>query len=410
MATTESAEPAGTVKPRFILSRAPRTILVICTRRIGDVLLTTPLVRSLKARWPDAQIDMLVFRGTEGVLEGNPDVHRVLVVAGRARLRERLADAMRIWRRYDLACAATSSDRARFYSWFAGKKRVGLVDPNRMTRLVRGLMNGIALCHHESDHAVQSALALAYTLGIEPIAEVVAPASAGDADRHARFDARLRGPGGASADQPLAVLHPFPMFAYKRWHIDGWAQLIRWLHGQGYAVALSGGPAAAEREYGERVADAAGLPVLNLIGQLSFGETGDLLRRARLFVGPDTGTTHVAAATGVATIALFGPSNPVRWGPWPRGWPASESPWSLVGSRRRNNVYLLQGEGTCVPCGFEGCDRHAESTSQCLVDLSAGRVIGVAAEMLGLPGPASGAAIPLLPLRQRNRVSSPGKV
>lgn len=56
----------------FSSARPPRTILVAAPRRIGDVLLTTPLVRSLKARWPDAQIDMLVFRGTEGVLEHNP--------------------------------------------------------------------------------------------------------------------------------------------------------------------------------------------------------------------------------------------------------------------------------------------------------------------------------------------------
>ena len=68
----------------FSSARPPKTILVVATRRIGDVLLTTPLVRSLKARWPDAQIDMLVFRGTEGVLEHNPDVRRVIVVAQRA--------------------------------------------------------------------------------------------------------------------------------------------------------------------------------------------------------------------------------------------------------------------------------------------------------------------------------------
>ena len=137
---TQNASPmAG--KTRLALSRPPRTILVVCTRRIGDVLLTTPIVRSLKARWPDAQIDMLVFRGTEGVLEHNPDVHRVIVVAPRARLRERFSDAARIWRRYDLACAAVSSDRPRFYAWFAGKRRIGLVDPDRVTRLKRFLLD-----------------------------------------------------------------------------------------------------------------------------------------------------------------------------------------------------------------------------------------------------------------------------
>lgn len=369
---------------RFFSSRPPRGILVVCTRRIGDVLLTTPLVRSLKARWPDTPIDMLVFRGTEGVLEHNPDVRRVIVVAQRARLRERLADAARIWRRYDLACAATSSDRPRFYSWFAGKTRIGLVDPDRVTLLSRFMLNGIALSRHESVHTVESSLELARVLGIEPIAQVVAPGIGSDPARRAAFDARFDTIQG----RPLAVLHPFPMFAYKRWHLEGWAALIRWLRAGGFAIALSGGPAAAEREYAKRVAAAAGEPVLDLVGQLSFGESAEMIRRAKVFVGPDTGATHVAAATGTPTVALFGPSDPVRWGPWPKGWPAGSNPWPLVGSGRRNNVYLLQGEAACVPCKQEGCERHLDSPSECLTTLSADRVIGAVADLLGLPIPA----------------------
>lgn len=376
---TQNASPiAG--KTRLTLSRPPRTILVVCTRRIGDVLLTTPIVRSLKARWPDAQIDMLVFRGTEGVLEHNPDIHRVIVVAPRARLRERFADAARIWRRYDLACAAVSSDRPRFYAWFGGKRRIGLVDPDRVTRLKRFLLDGIALNHHETVHTVESSAELARVLGIEPIAEVVPPGIGDDPGRRAAFDARFDSVKG----KPLAVLHPAPMFAYKRWRIDGWAELVRWLHARGFAVALSGGPAEAERDYARQVAAAAGEPVLDFVGQLSLGESAEMYRRAKIFVGPDTGATHIAAATGTPTIALFGPSDTVRWGPWPKGWPAGSNPWPLVGSGRRGNVYLLQGEGACVPCKQEGCDRHVESTSQCLVTLSASRVIGVMADMLDM--------------------------
>ena len=55
------------------LPARPR-ILVVALRRLGDVLLTTPLIRSLKRAWPDAAIDVLVFRGTEGILAGNPDI------------------------------------------------------------------------------------------------------------------------------------------------------------------------------------------------------------------------------------------------------------------------------------------------------------------------------------------------
>ena len=59
----------------------PRRVLVVTLRFLGDALLSTPLVRSLKQRWPDSAIDVLVFAGTEGVFEGNPDVAQVLAVA-----------------------------------------------------------------------------------------------------------------------------------------------------------------------------------------------------------------------------------------------------------------------------------------------------------------------------------------
>lgn len=381
----DHAMPGTRSSKRAILSKPPRSILVVCTRRIGDVLLTTPFVRSLKAQWPDTPIDMLVFRGTEGVVEHNPDVREVITVAQRAPLRERIADAMRMWRRYDLACAAISSDRPRFYAFFAGRKRIALVDPDRVTRLNRIMLHGIALNEYQSVHTVRSSLALASLLGIEQHADVVPPGIGDDPARRAAFDARFDAPGVIEPGQPFAVLHLLPMFEYKRWTIDGWVELIRSLRAAGLAVVLSGGPARAEREYAERVMAASGEPVLNLVGELSFGESAELYRRARLYIGPDTGATHVAAATGTPTVAIFGPTDAVRWGPWPKGWPADRDPWSLRGSGRRGNVYLLQGEGPCVPCKQEGCDRHIGSASACLTELPASRVIAAAMHMLESP-------------------------
>ncbi|MBU9550915.1 glycosyltransferase family 9 protein [Burkholderia multivorans] len=363
--------------------RPPRTILVVCTRRIGDVLLTTPLVRSLKARWPQAQIDMLVFRGTGGVLENNPDVRRVISVAQRTGIGERFADAARIWRRYDLACAAISSDRARFYCWFAGRKRIGLLAPGRATWFNRRMLDRHVI--DDSDlHTVNSGLLLARSLGITPLADVVPPAVERDAEGLARFEQHFDGAGELQG-RPYVVLHPYPMYAYKLWSLDGWVELATWLQAQGFAIALSGGPAPAERSYAEQIA--ARLPgvVLNRVGQLSLAESAEMIRRARLYVGPDTSATHIAAATGTPTLALFGPSDPVRWGPWPHGWAASVNPWQRKGTVRHGNVYLLQGEGSCVPCLNEGCERRVESLSECLTTLGAARVIRAASELLDLP-------------------------
>jgi heptosyltransferase III len=385
----------------FPASRPPRTILVVCTRRIGDVLLATPLARSLKHRWPDAQIDMLVFEGTAGVLEHNPDIRSVISVAQRARFGERLADARKIWRRYDLACAAMTSDRAAFYCWFAGRKRVGIVEPAGKSGFKRLLFNRLAVENHTRWHTVQSALSLLPLLDVAPCPQVVAPGIGPNAQAGARLDRQL----AAAAGKPTAVLHLYPMYTYKMWHEEGWLALIDWLRAQGYAIVLTGGPAEAEVAYAQRIGARAGGTLISLVGQLSLGETAEAIRRARLFVGPDTSATHIAAATGTPTIALFGPSKPVRWGPWPQGWSAPTSPWPMVGSGRHGNVYLLQGTGACVPCTLEGCEAHLGSWSDCLLMLDANRVIDAAAELLGIArdNQVREAIVSLMPNRPQRR-------
>jgi hypothetical protein len=78
-------------------------ILVIVLRRLGDVLLTTPLARTLRRGYANATIDMLVIRGTEGILAGNPDIASVITLSARPSIREAVALARRLWRQYDLA-------------------------------------------------------------------------------------------------------------------------------------------------------------------------------------------------------------------------------------------------------------------------------------------------------------------
>ena len=109
------------------LGPQPR-ILVVALRRLGDVLLTTPLIRSLKRAWPDAAIDVLVFAGTEGILAGNPDIASVITMAERPAAGESLALMRRLWRRYDLALSTQSGDRPTLFAWGSGRRSVGFVD------------------------------------------------------------------------------------------------------------------------------------------------------------------------------------------------------------------------------------------------------------------------------------------
>src|SRR3954471_906300 len=107
--------------------KPPARVLVVVTRRIGDVLLTTPLIRSLKRAWPQAAIDVLVFAGTEGVLAANPDIRAVLTISERPTVTEHLAFAAKMFRRYDLAVSVVPSDRPIIYAWLAAATRIGLV-------------------------------------------------------------------------------------------------------------------------------------------------------------------------------------------------------------------------------------------------------------------------------------------
>src|SRR5262245_63058599 len=77
-------------------------ILVVTLRRLGDVLLATPLIRTVRRGFPRAKLDVLVFRGSERVLRGNPDINDVVTMTERPSVGETLALVRRLWRRYDL--------------------------------------------------------------------------------------------------------------------------------------------------------------------------------------------------------------------------------------------------------------------------------------------------------------------
>ncbi|HET7911333.1 MAG TPA: hypothetical protein VFL49_04845, partial [Pseudolabrys sp.] len=81
----------------------PSRILIVSLRRIGDLLLTTPVIRSVRRAWADSQIDVLVFEGTAGIIAGNPDIDRVLTMAQRPTAGESLGLIRRLWRSYDIA-------------------------------------------------------------------------------------------------------------------------------------------------------------------------------------------------------------------------------------------------------------------------------------------------------------------
>jgi heptosyltransferase-3 len=128
---------------------------------------------------------------------------------------------------------------------------------------------------------------------------------------------------------------------------------------------------------------------VSVAGKADLAALAWLLHRAKIYVGTDTAVTHMAAALGIPTVALFGPSSPVKWGPWPATLRAGPmSPWLMRGTQMRGNVFLIQGEDEdgCVPCLGEGCDKRIDSLSDCLRYMPSRVVIDAAERMLSGQG------------------------
>jgi heptosyltransferase-3 len=330
----------------FVLrNRENPRILVIALRRLGDVLLTTPLVRSLKRGVPGARVDMLVFRGTEGMLAGNPDVDAVTTVATGPTAKETRDLIRALWRRYDLAVSTQTGDRPTFLAFVAGKRRAGLVPAQGGGIWWKRRALNLCVTADPASHRVIELLGLARALGVPTITELVPPAAANEA--------------GPSRGR-YAVLHANPLYRFRRWTDEGWRVLAGALAERGLKVFATGGPDPAERAYLDRVWEGVEPPVERLDGKFDWPQLAALIRGASVYVGPDTSMTHLAASTGCPTIGLYGPASPHVIGPWPIG--GLERPWAQAGTIQRRE--------------------HYESRSQCLDELPARQVLAAVDQAL----------------------------
>ncbi|MBL0727387.1 glycosyltransferase family 9 protein [Piscinibacter sp. HJYY11] len=342
-------------------------VIVIVTRQIGDVLLTTPLIQAARERWPQAQIDVLGFAGTLGMLRGNPAVHEFIEVPAGSGWRQARQLLPRLWRRYDLALVAEASDRAHLYGWAAAPLRSSLV-PQRasISWWKKRLSQHTVTIDDDGTPTVLEKLALLSPWGPPPSTVSVTPPQ--PQDLPAELQAQLR-------DAPV-VVHVPSMWRYKQWPVKYFADVIQALLARGEQVVLTGAASEVDQAQVAGVRHLGGPPALiDASGKLNLNQVTTLLRRAALYVGPDTSITHLAAATGTPVITMFGPTNPVRWGPWPQG-AAAATPWQRKQPHQAaRKVILLQAEQDCVACGRAGCEDHRDSRSACLEALTPQRVI-----------------------------------
>lgn len=337
-------------------------ILVLNRNRIGDCLLTTPLLRALKRRFPEAELEVAIPESNRDLLATNPHVDRLIF---RPRIRSWGAKACFAWglrrRGYDLVLSL--QEKSSFYAWtswlvsLTGRRAVtvGLEHP-RTRRWYRHVVP-----IPPERHEVHKYLDVAECVGCPPEPNpVLELAPSGDARQAV---SELLSLEGVDAGQRFLGLNPGASEADKRWAPEHFAAVADRVHeATGLPALLVGGPEdrAAAAAIGATMRTHA--PVV-VAGRATLGETAALLERCALLVTGDTGPMHMAVALAVPVVALFGPTSPAKFGPFSR------------------NSAVLRDPDPCPQC-----------RRPCLHTLQAPAV--AAAALALLPGPATPTASP----------------
>lgn len=323
--------------PREFRGEAVRSILLIRLYFIGDVLLATPVLEALRARFETASIVVLIKKRARDILTGNPHVNEVLEYDGVERYHSpvwltRLALDLRR-RRFDLAVDLTGDLRSSWLMLAAdpgfrvGVNHVGL-----------GWLLDRRIPYRSEGHVVDHLLK-----AVEPVGAILADAAPSvylTEDERSAGSAFLRR-AGVDPLGSFVVLSPGANWAYRRWPPDRFALLARAIHERMGATPVVAG-SAADVEIAERVVEGSGGVAVSVAGKTSVRELAAVSSLAAGFVGNDSGPMHVAAAVGTPVVGLFGPNTPERFAP--RGAPAR----------------VLWARLPCSPCGQKECQRPSD--------------------------------------------------
>jgi lipopolysaccharide heptosyltransferase II len=289
-----------------------RRILIRANNWIGDVVMISPAVRAIRARFPEARIGILARGWVLDVLRGGPfyddliEYDRDGYHRGSAGL-FRLARELRR-RRFDLAILFQKAFEAAALAFLAGARlRIGYATDLRRPLLTHPLAPPPRGTHH-----AEAFLGIARALGCS--VDDTSPSFHLDEASRVRAREMLRAAGLAD-DQPLVALHAGASKPPRAWHADRFGALGRALADRaGASLFLVGDMAESPLLEGIAALIPSGRSLVQPPG-MSLREMAAVLERCHLFVGNDSGPMHVAAALRVPTIGLFGPGDPERTAP-----------------------------------------------------------------------------------------------
>lgn len=294
-------------------------ILLVKLKLIGDALLLTGTARAIKQALPQAQIHVVVRKGTEGILAGCPEIAAVHVAADRSAGRwERAKSFLKLVRqlrsqKFSYAFELGDGDRGRIIAVLSGAKRIFANSLAFQSFIWKVLMRGAAPLERDNVHAASWDLG-AVALAFPQLASKEAPAPVFDAD--AADDSWV---DSLNLEAAPIFIHPVASRAGKMWTQQGWVTVVKHLVAEGHPVILSSGPSVAEVALCREIAREAGQANVFLTnGELSWSAVAGALYRSRLYVGIDTAAMHLASACQRPLVALFAhppESQLANWGP-----------------------------------------------------------------------------------------------
>ncbi len=289
-------------------------LLIVKTSSIGDVVHALPVAQIVKEHLPGVRIGWVVKNRCAELLDGNPYLDHIYRIADSPTFSDlrRLRRELRAGGRYDAAWDMQGLSLSGLITRMSGaSRRIGL-DLNREGN--RWFLNEpvVPVKSDRRRHAIDILRGFLPTLGIP--SEIEWPRLcylAEGVDLPAAFQ-----PVGGRRD--TVALNVGASSVYKQWPADNWSQLIVRLTDAGLNCALTGGPHDAA--LAQLISEASGADrsgnIMNLAGQTSLRQTAAVLNRCAALVTGDTGPMHIAAALSVPIIALFGPTDPVKTGPY----------------------------------------------------------------------------------------------
>jgi heptosyltransferase-3 len=266
-----------------VLEQLPREarVAVIRLRSLGDCVLTTPALAMLKAARPDLAVGVAVEERFRAVFEGNPAISQILPATW---------PVVRRWKP-ELCVNLHGGTRSQWITALSGAKwRAGFANHNTTlaynVKIPRAqTVLGVQRTVHTAEHMASAFVALGVPLQDVPRAQL--------------FSAEPPAPGR------YAVIHPFASSPDKQWRSDRFCEVARYLDLWNIKPVFLGAPNDDVTPFKAHQ---------TVRGSLKAAKA--LLSKAIVFVGNDSGPAHMAAAFGVPSVVLFGPSNHAIWGPW----------------------------------------------------------------------------------------------